>query len=98
MPKLTRADVRTIVDGEERFSRKWDDSRPDYQLADSQKPIGEWLTYMRVYLTAAEKAVTLAHRDAALHNLRCLLNLSEACAQHHGLPPRPDGDNTDLYE
>jgi hypothetical protein len=98
MPKLTRQEIRAIVDGEAQFSEKWDRERANYTLPDAQKPIGEWLTYMDVYLHAAKKAATLADTTMALNNLRCLINLGEACAQNHGLPARAEGDNTDLYE
>ena len=98
MPRLTRAEVRRRVDTEEVFSRKWEENRPNYQLPDSGKSIAEWLTFMDVYLQAAKKAVTLAKPDVALQNIRCLINLGEACAQHHEMPPRAEGDDTDLYE
>ncbi|MGB7958073.1 MAG: hypothetical protein WCF77_04535 [Minisyncoccia bacterium] len=97
MPKLTRNEVRAIVDGEVKFSEKWERERPNYLVPDAQKPIGEWLTYMDVYLEAVKKAVTLANPIAALSNVRCLLNLAETCAMHNGLPRRDDGDKTDIY-
>jgi 3-oxoacyl-(acyl-carrier-protein) synthase len=98
MPKLTREEVRKIVDEEAKFSEKWDRERPDGSPGDADKSVETWLAWMQVYLQEAMKAATLGYdKTAALHNLRCVLNLGEACATYHGLPRREEGDTTDLY-
>lgn len=97
-PKLTRQEVREIVDEEARFSEKWDRERPPGSLADADKPFEVWAGWMIVYLQEAMKAATLSYdKTAALNNLRCVLNLGEACAQYHGLPRRAEGDKRDVY-
>jgi hypothetical protein len=97
MAKLTRNEVRTVVDGEARYSEKKERERPNYLIPDAQKQVGEWLERMDVCLKAAEKAAVLGKPTAALSNVRCLLNLAETCAMYHGLPRREDGDVTDVY-
>ena len=98
MPKLTREEVRRIVDEEARFSEKWDRERPPGTLADADKPVEVWFCWMDTYLQEAKKAVVLGYdKTAALNNLRCILNLAEACAQHHGLPRRVEDDKKDIY-
>ena len=98
MPKLTRQEVRASVDTEAKFSSKWDENRPADDPGDAAKSVETWLAYIHVYLEAALKAATVGYdKTAALQNLRCILNLGEACAQHHGLPPRAEGDSTDIY-
>jgi hypothetical protein len=97
MPKLTRDGVRSAVDTEAKFSEKWEANRRPGSLPDADKPVGEWLTYMRVYMAAAEEAVTRDDQFAALSNLRCLLNLGETCAMHRGMPERHLGDERDIY-
>lgn len=97
MPKLFRDGVRSVVDTEAKFSEKWEANRRPGSLSDADKPIGEWLTYMRVYLAAADAAVTRADEFAALSNLRCLLNLGETCAMYRGMPERAPGDERDIY-
>ena len=98
--KLSREEVRRMVDTEELFSRKWDKSRrKGSNEVDANKSVETWLAWMQVYLQAALKAATLSDdKTVALHNLRCVLNLGEACAQYHGLPPRPEDDDTNIYE
>ncbi len=97
-PKLTRQEIRTIVDEEARFAEKWDNERPAGSLADADKPIEVWLAWMEVYLRKAMDATVIGYdKIAALHNLRCVLNLGETCAQHHGLPRREPGDTKDTY-
>lgn len=98
MPRLTREEVRTIVDGEAAFSEKWDRERPEGSIADADKPIEVWLAWMQVYLQEALRATVIGYdKTAALNNLRCVLNLGEACAQHHGLPRRTEDDKKDIY-
>jgi hypothetical protein len=98
MSKLTRQEVRAIVDEEAVFSEKWDRERPEGSIADADKPVEVWLGWMQVYLQEAMKATVLGYdKTAALNNLRCVLNLGEACAQYHGLPRRAESDKKDLY-
>ncbi len=97
-PKLTRQEVREIVDEEARFSEKWDRERPPESLADADKPVEVWLGWMLVYLQEAMKATVLGYdKTATLNNLRCVLNLGEMCAQYHGLPRRTEDDKKDIY-
>jgi hypothetical protein len=96
--KLTREQVREIVDGEASFSEKWDRERPPGSLADADKPVEVWLAWILVYTQEALKAATLRYdKTAALNNLRCILDLGETCAQYQGLPGRAEDDETDIY-
>lgn len=98
MPRLTRQEVRDIVDGEACFAQKWDRERPLGSTADADKQIEVWLGWMIVYLQESMKALVLGNGEAAaLHNLRCILNLGETSAQYHGLPKRTQDDKKDLY-
>lgn len=95
---LTREEVRKIVDSEANFSQKWDLERPLGSMADADKPVETWLAYMLVYIQKALQEATVGYdKTAALNNLRCVLNLGETCAQHHGLPSRSKDDTTDIY-
>lgn len=97
MAKLSRYQVRAIVDEEARFSEKWDRERPEGSLADADKPVEFWLYWINIYQQKAGEALARNDEKAALHNLRCILNLAEACAMHHGLPRRDESDSRDIY-
>lgn len=95
--KLTRDKIREIVSREAHFSEKWERQRKPGEPGDADKATIEWLALMNTYVQEAMKAATLGKDKVALHNLRCILNLGEACAMYRGLPEREEGDNTDLY-
>lgn len=98
MPRLTREEVRAIISKEARFSEKWDRERPEGSIADADKPVEVWLAWIHVYVQEALKNCALGYdKTAALQNLRCILNLAEACAMHHGLPERAEDDTRDIY-
>lgn len=53
------------------------------------KTVGEFLTYMRHYLSLADKAASEEEGDLpALEVMRKVVTLGVACFEQHGVPPR----------
>jgi len=61
------------------------------RVPDSQKSVGDWLTYMDCYVRqVSEACIDVNGKDAALDPMRKVANLAITCLMHFGVPRRQD--------
>ena len=79
----TRDQVFEAINTERDYQQKrWGD---DVQKA---QPVAAFLTFMRHYLTLAEREASKVSGEAALEDIRKITALGVACMEAHGAPIR----------
>lgn len=86
----SRQKIFDAIDSERDYQvRRWGRRQPDGSFKESQRSVGDYLTFMRHYLNEADTGLSVASSDVvALEMLRKVVTLGVRCFEEHGIKPR----------